>query len=249
MKRMIATFAVAFCMSYGACLGVFADEGQWTLLSNGDSLDGWIVKCRPEDRGKEPWTISKGVITAELPAGVQRNYIWLLTEKEYGDFELRMKVQTRADATGNSGVQVRSRYDDEAFWLDGPQVDINPAGPWRNGFIYDETREVKAWLWPDVGGPANAKPEHAPKGWNWRHATDASPDAWNEMVIICRGTKIETIVNGVRVADLDGAGLLDDEDHRRHDVGMEGRIGLQVHPGRQRFLVRFKDIQVKEIQP
>jgi hypothetical protein len=157
-----------------------------------------------------------------------------------------MRVHTRADAPGNSGVQIRSRYDDEALWLDGPQVDIYPAGPWRCGFLYDETREVNAWLWSDVGRPSNAKPEHAPKGWSWRHATDESHDIWNDILIRCRGTHIETIVNGVHVVDLDGEGLLDDEKHRRYDVGMKGHIGLQIHSGRQQFWVRFKDVEMEE---
>jgi len=161
-----------------------------------------------------------GTITAETPPGSKHNYIWLLTEEEYGDFELRMKVQTYASTTGNSGIQVRSRYDDEAGWLDGPQVDINPPGPWRCGFIYDETRETKVWLWPDVGRPANAKPDHAPEGWKWFHADDQ--DVWNDVHIVCKGTRIKTIINGVTVADCDGAGRLDDAAHRSHNVGMKG---------------------------
>jgi hypothetical protein len=35
--------------------------------------------------------------------------------------------------------------------------------------IYDETRGVQVWLWPNVGKPANAKPEHAPQGSKWLH--------------------------------------------------------------------------------
>lgn len=89
--------------------------------------------------------------------------------------------RNRGSSTGNSGIQVRSRYDDEAGWLDGPQVDVNPPGPWRCGFIYDETREAKVWLWPDVGRPANAKPAHAPKGWKWFHADEK--DVWNDVEI------------------------------------------------------------------
>jgi hypothetical protein len=183
-----------------------------------------------------------GTITAETPAGSKHHYIWLLTDKEYGDFELRLKVLTYASTTGNSGVQVRSKYDDEAGWLDGPQIDIHPPGPWRCGFIYDETREAKIWLYPDVGRPANAKPEHAPKDGKWFHAD--KEERWNDVRIVCKGTRIKTFINGVPVADYDGAGRLDDAAHRKHGVGLHGHIGLQIHPGQQ-LLIRFKDIQVR----
>jgi hypothetical protein len=223
---------------------VAAEEPGWTSLFNGKTLDGWVVKCRPQDSDKRGyWKVVDRTITAETPPGSKHHYIWLLTEKEYGDFELRLKAQTYSKTTGNSGIQVRSRYDDEAGYLDGPQVDINPPGPWRNGFIYDETRGVQVWLWPNVGKPANAKPEHAPKGWMWFHAD--SEDVWNDVHICCHGTRIKTIINGVTIADYDGAGRLDDEAHRSHNVGMKGRIGLQIHPGQQ-LLIRFKDIEVRE---
>jgi hypothetical protein len=219
-------------------------EAGWTSLFNGKNLDGWIVKCRPADQDKIGyWKVVDGTITAETPPGSKHHYIWLLTEKEYGDFTLRLKVQTYSKSTGNSGIQVRSRYDDDAGWLDGPQVDINPPGSWRNGFIYDETRGVQVWLWPNVGKPANAKPEHAPQGSKWLHADDR--DVWNEVQVTCRETRITTVVNGVAIADYDGAGRLDDETHRIRNVGMKGRIGLQIHPGNE-LRTRFKDIEVRQ---
>ena len=242
-------FAPCLTLLMACHLSLAADgdggEAGWTSLFNGKNLDGWIVKCRPADQDKTGyWKVVDGTITAETPPGSKHHYIWLLTEKEYGDFALRLKVQTYGKTTGNSGIQVRSRYDDEAGWLDGPQVDINPPGPWRNGFIYDETRGVQVWLWPNVGKPANAKPEHAPQGSKWFHADDR--DVWNEVQVTCRGTRIKTVINGVTIADYDGAGRLDDETHRSRNVGMKGHIGLQIHPGNE-LLIRFKDIEVREL--
>jgi hypothetical protein len=60
-----------------------------------------------------------------------------------------------------------------------------------------------------------------------------------------RGTRITTVINGVTIADYDGAGRLDDETHRTRNVGMKGRIGLQIHPGDE-LLIRFKDIEVRQ---
>ena len=242
MQRHIAILA-AFTLTLPFSAHVIAAD--WTSLFNGKNLDGWVVKCRPEDKDKTYWKVVDGTITAETPPGSKHNYIWLLTEKEYGNFELMLKIQSYSTSTGNSGIQVRSRYDDAAGWLDGPQIDIHPPAPWRCGFIYDETREVSIWLWPDVGSPANAKPSHAPKGWKWFHADGKY--VWNDVYIVCRGTKIKSIINGVTIADYDGAGRLDDEAHRSHNVGMKGHIGLQIHPGDE-LLIRFKDIKVRPLE-
>jgi hypothetical protein len=223
-----------------------APADGWVDLFNGRNLDGWMVKCRPGDQDKRYWGAEDGAITATVPKGSKHHYIWLLTEREFSDFELRLKVQTFEDTTGNSGVQVRSRYDDAAGWLDGPQVDIHPPGPWRSGFIYDETRGAQVWISPIVGKPSLAKPHHAPEGWNWQHA--GGQDAWNDIHIICKGKTIKTIVNGVTVCDYDGTGRLDDEHHRKREVGLKGHIGLQIHPGGT-MRIRFKDIRVKILHP
>ncbi len=221
------------------------DSANQTALFDGKSLDGWQVKCHPKDRAKKYWQVEDGTITARVPKGSDHNYIWLLTTGEYDNFELELKVQTWASSQGNSGVQVRSRYDDQASWLDGPQIDIHPPGPWRSGFLYDETRGVQRWLAPIVGKPSDAKESDAPQGWNWKHADD-NANAWNDVKVICSGTHIQSIVNGVTVSDLDGAGILDDEKHQLRQVGLKGHIGLQIHPGQQ-MLVRFKDIRLKKL--
>ena len=76
-------------------------EAGWNRLFNSRNLDGWIVKCRPADRDKIGyWKVVDGTITAETPPGSNHDYMWLLTEKEYGDFTLRLKVQTHDRGTG-----------------------------------------------------------------------------------------------------------------------------------------------------
>ncbi len=218
----------------------------WVSLFDGETLDGWMVKCLPKDVDKEYWKVVDGAITADVPADSDHKYIWLLTEKEYDNFELELKVQSFADAISNSGVQVRSRYDDAEEWLDGPQIDINPPDGWRSGFIYDESRTVKQWISP-IQGKANAATiENAVPGWSWRHGDEE--DLWNYVRIICVNTRIMTVVNGVTITDFDGSGVLDNADHVKLNVGMNGHIGLQIHPGGE-GKIRFKDIQIKEIKP
>lgn len=227
------------------CVPMPADQDAWDGLFNGEDLTGWHVACVAADRDRTFWKVADGSIVCDSMTLGKHDYVWLMSDAEYGDFELKLKVRGWRDSPGNSGVQVRSRYDQAAGWLDGPQVDIHPPGPWRCGFIYDETRGVGVWLWPNVGKPANAKPEHAPAGWTWQYADQG--DGWNDVYIRCEGTRITTKVNGVQVADLDGAGLLDDDKHKARNVGMNGHIALQLHRG-DKLRIAYKDLFIRPIR-
>ena len=158
-------------------------------------------------------------------------------------FELRFKVQTFAGTRGNSGVQVRSRYDGEALWLDGPQVDMHPPDPWRTGYVYDETRGTRRWICPSLPDSGITR-DQVPGPQAWRHADEGS--GWNEVRILCEGTRIRTWVNGTAVADYDGAGLLDDATHQAHRVGLHGHIALQLHI-RDDLTMRYRNIRLRPI--
>ena len=172
-----------------------------------------------------------------------------MTEKVFADFELELKFQAFRGIPGNSGVQVRSRYDasrdaPRGGWLDGPQIDLHPPAPWRTGLIYDETRGVQHWIHPKLPGSAIAS-HPTPTGWTFRFADEG--DGWNVLRIECRGTRITTELNGVIISDYDGTGVLDDEVHRSRKVGLDGHIALQLH-ARDELKIRFKDIRVRTLR-
>ena len=217
-------------------------DAEWTSLFNGRDLAGWTVKCKPADAAKHFWKVDGGTILADSIGAKGHDYVWLMTEKAYGDFALKLKFQAYRDSPGNSGVQVRSRYDDAAFWLDGPQVDINPRGPWRTGMIWDETRGSKRWLWPKVPKGKWVDQSMARPGAVF-HYSDQTP-AWNDLEITCVGTTMKAVLNGVTVMEYDGAGVLDDDVHKKHNVGMKGHVALQIHRGDQ-LRIRFKDLFIK----
>ena len=217
---------------------LFAGDG-WVSLFDGRSLAGWHVEGKPEDRGERFWSARDGVITCNSLGQPDHDYVWLVSDNEYGDFELRLKVRGFSDSKGNSGVQVRSRYDHEAGWLDGPQVDIHPPAPWRTGLIYDETRGTRRWIHPSLEN-WRIDESHARPGWKWHR------DAWNELRIVCRGTRIQTWVNGVPISDFDGHGVLDDEDHRKRRVGLHGHIALQLHL-KDELRIQYKDIRLRPL--
>jgi hypothetical protein len=71
-------------------------------------------------------------------------------------------------------------------------------------------------------------------------------DGWNELVLICRGTHVKTILNGVAQTDWDGTGVLDNASHIQHNVGRVGHFALQLHTGDQ-LRIRFRDIRIREL--
>lgn len=246
-KRLSPTLALALPLLAGLTTGCRAPQTQaspWQSLFNGNDLTGWTVACKPADQSREYWRAEDGCLVADSLANADHDYIWLMTREEYSDFVLRLKFQAYRGSPGNSGVQVRSRYDTAAGWLDGPQIDIHPPEPWRTGMIWDETRGNQRWLWPDI-----------PKG-TWVNATMAHPNllfhysddspAWNELEITARGTDLRASLNGVPVMDYAGAGVLDDATHRERGVGLQGHIALQIHTG-DRLKIRYKDISIRRL--
>ena len=228
----------------GCAVGPHNDEAPWKPLFNGRDLTGWTVKCKPADRDQRFWSVDNGTILADSLGHSGHDYVWLVTNEEFSDFSLRLRFQAYRDSPGNSGVQIRSRYDDQAGWLDGPQIDIHPPGPWRTGMIWDETRGSQRWLYPNVPkgewvNPAMAKPDLT-----FRYAEDEP--GWNTLEIRAVGTTITVLLNGLPVTDYDGAGVLDDETHAEREVGLRGHIALQIHRN-DRLKIRFKDIAIKDL--
>ncbi len=230
---------------------VFSKNHQWQSLFNEKNLEGWEVKCTEKDKNNVFWTVDQGTIWCNSLDSKTHNYIWLQSKNEYEDFELRLKFQASNNHKGNSGIQFRSRYypDDEVEegtigWLDGPQVDIDPNNPWRNGFIYDETRESKRWINPSLPDWNISKEEYAPK--KVIHYFEGEETGWNDVTIICKGNHIKTIVNNIFVSDYDGTGVLDDAAHKKYKVGRKGHFAIQLHKNSQNE-IRFKDIEIRNL--
>ena len=239
LTLLLGVAGIAGCTSL---TGETAHQRQ--SLFNGHDLTGWTVKCKPADRDKGFWTVEDGVIVADSLGHKGHDYVWLVSDREYSDFVLHLRFQAYRKSPGNSGIQIRSRYDDEAGWLDGPQIDINPPGPWRTGMIWDETRGSARWLYPDI-----------PQG-QWVNKTMADPDlvfhyadddpAWNAFEIKAVGNHITAWLNGIVVTDFDGTGILDDPLHRQHQVGRRGHIALQIHKNDQ-LRISFKDLTLQDL--
>ena len=225
---------------------------QWESLFNGENLEGWSVHCIPADKDKEYWSVKEGYIECNSLGDKDHNYVWLASDKEFSDFHLKLQFQLFRESGGNSGVQFRSRYDDSdtarhGGWLIGPQADIHAPSAYRNGLIYDETENVRRWIHPSLPD-WNIAPEQAPE--SALNTTlvffEDDPEAWNSMEIVCRGTKVETWVNGNLVTNFDGSGILDDELHKLRGSGISGFIAFQLHSNDE-LKIRFKGISIREL--
>ncbi len=215
--------------------GAAADEPGFVSLFDGKTLDGWKVNCLPKDKelARTAWSVDHGTILANTVGHEEHFYILLATKKEYGDFVLRLRFQIERGVTGNSGIQIRSRYIPETGWMEGPQLDINPPDPALTGKLWNEGPGEHRWLSNEP--VANPKFFYADEG-----------DGWNDWEITAQGMHIRSILNGVTVVDYDGTGVLDDELHKQHNVGSRGVIGLQIHSFHQ-LKLRFKDIRIREL--
>ena len=97
----------------GLCMVLFTcNRDKWEPLFNGKTLDGWTVKCIPADRDKEYWKVKEGFIECNSLGNPEHNYVWLTSDREFADFQLKLKYQIFRESGGNSGVQFRSSYDD-----------------------------------------------------------------------------------------------------------------------------------------
>ena len=245
MKKITQITTLFFVLiSFVSC----EQKNEWEQLFNGKDLSGWTVKCHPDDAGKVFWTVEDRAISCNSIGKSDHGYVWLITDREFKDFELRLKFQAYPDSPGNSGLQFRSRFDEtiEGGWLNGPQVDINPPQPmqWRTGLIYDETYENQRWVYPSLTNWEMFE-EYKPQEHIFKYANDG--DGWNELILICDGMHIKTIVNGIVRTNWNATGILDDEIHKKHNVGESGHFALQLHHS-DNLRIKYKDIQIKEFK-
>ncbi len=229
---------------------MFSADHSWHSLFNGENLDDWEIKCTEMDRDRRFWYVEDGLLVSNSIGSTDHEYIWLQSKDEFDNFELRLKYQVGREMKGNAGVQIRSRYDGKTDIgngiygkMHGPQVEIDPFAPWRNGYLYDETTGYKKWINPalDKGHPT---PEQT-QGKVIFYFEDEGP-AWNDLRIVCKGNHIQTFVNNIQVSDYNGDGVLNDEIHRKYRVGENGHIALQLHK-KDENLVRFKDIELRKL--
>jgi hypothetical protein len=168
-----------------------AGDGFASLFSNDGVPAGWLVRrwddvSKPPDASAE-WTVQDGVLIGGEPRGT-----WLMSEKEYGDFELQFEF--KLGPLGNSGLALRSPLKGDpafdAMELQMADVRYNPQA---------KDSELTGGLYRAV----------APLKQVYK------PTEWNRYEISLRGSKLRATLNGELIHDLD----LDKQEQiaKRHD--------------------------------
>ena len=217
-------------------------------LFNGRDLAGWRV---PEgDNGH--WKVLGGVIDydarSEAPTGKQD--LW--TEKEYGDFVLRIdwRIKETAGLTPMPDVLPSGDYrlgsDGKPIMTERPNAD---SGIYLRG---SKKAQLNIWCWPIGSGEVHGymvdknQPPAVRAGVVPKVNADKPVGEWNTFEITLRGDRLSVVLNGKRVL----------EDAQLPGVPAKGPIGLQHHGGfangkykAASSLMQFRDIMIKELPP
>jgi hypothetical protein len=169
-------------------------SGGWISLFNGKDLAGWVKI------GNEKWVVEDGTIYGE---GVTEKYGYLMTEKDYKDFDLSLRFKCEAD--GNSGVYLHTRFKPGTVDVsDGYQVEIDRVLNHHTGGLYGDNRGWMVWPAPE-------------------NETVIRPYDWNDMLIQVLGNRTIVRLNGVKVVDFTNPS----------PKSPDGGIALQLHSGGQ----------------
>lgn len=183
-------------------------------LFNGKDLTGWKSTAN-----MKVWGVEKGVIYCEKGGGG-----WLMTEKEYGDYELRLEY--KMPLKGNSGVALRSPLKGDPAYV-GMELQL-----------IDDVNWGKLEKWQHTGSIYNVVPAKTIK--------NKEIGEWNEFKVIAKGRQITVIQNGETLVDAN----LDDyvkEHGKKHpgilETNKKGHIGFQSYNLR----VEFRNIFLKAL--
>ncbi len=198
-------------------------------LFDGKDLSGWVI----EGGDRQHWQVQDGEIIARSPEWKQQN--WLLTEKDYADFALRLEYS--GDAGFSSGVAIRA-FPGESKPLEAPgaagaRIPLHPTLKLADADRFPGEPTGTTHFVRDGG--SNLLPT-AP--------ADVHP-GWNLLEVEVRDQALVARVNGKVVADF---ALTPSRGVPPITVGLnrhKGRIGLQAHTG----TVRFRNVAVKELPP
>ncbi|MEO0416015.1 MAG: DUF1080 domain-containing protein [Verrucomicrobiota bacterium] len=203
-------------------------------IFDGKTLKGWSKSTL----GSANYSVVDGTILGETVEGSPNTF--LISDAEYGDFELTFEV--KVDDGLNSGVQIRSREKNEEDLkttgkngkpakdlnrLHGPQVEIEKS-PGQSGYIYGEATG-RGWI----------SPEPQEKGHSHEFIKNGE---WNTYKIVAKGATISTWINGNHVTDL--------TDEAIYESHPKGKIGLQVHgikKGTGPFKAQWRNIKIKAL--
>lgn len=206
------SWMAALTLIVGLASQLVADEAPagFVPLFNGKDLSGW------KSTGNiKVWGAEKDVLYVAGGGGG-----WLMTDKEYGDFELRLEY--KMPKVGNSGVGIRSPFKGDPAYV-GMEIQLIDDENWKG-----------LQSWQHTGSIYNVVPAAT--------INNAPIGQWNKMRIVAKGRNILIENNGTVLVD---ANLDKYKEHEKKHPGLtreKGHIGLQSY----NFRVEFRNLWIKE---
>lgn len=213
-----SVFAALAGLVFLPSLAAAKSEKGFVSLFDGKSLKGWTLVGKKGDG----YIVKDGMIVCTKGGGGN-----LLTEKEYGDFILRLEY--RVEPGGNNGIGIRAPLTDKQIAYYGMEIQVLDD---------DHPKYEKLNPWQFCGSVYGIVP-------SVRGATKPAGE-WNEMEISAIGRRIRVELNGKLVVDADLNDVTDHETLATHP-GMlrgKGRIGLLGHNDQ----VEFRNLRVREFR-
>ncbi len=222
---LVALVSVAFAQE--------SSSPQAKDLFDGKTLEGWAGDS-------DYWSVEDGAITGRTTPEKKLKHNTFLIWKggKLKDFELKLKYKL---ASGNSGVQYRSR-DDGDHRVSGYHADIvGGANDRYSGILYDENgRGILAQRGQKVViDEAGKKNVVGSVGESAEIFKAIKPNDWNEYTITAKGNHLVQQINGVTTVDVT-------DEQTAKAVG-DGILALQIHVG-DPMTVQFKDIRLTELK-
>ena len=221
-------------------------QDGFTSLFNGKDLTGWKIPAG--DNGH--WKVVDGVIDydAESEAAGEKS---LVSEREYGDFVLKLEWRIKATPYVNPNVPIILSSGLHKKGPDGKEIRLNVPDSDSGVYVRGSSKaQINIWCWPVGSGEVygyrtdDKMPPAVRAGVTPTRNADRDIGAWNTFEITMRGDRLTVVLNGEKViseAQLPG-------------VPARGPILLQHHGGKKGgvwvsppSLVQFRNISIREL--
>jgi hypothetical protein len=212
---------IVIAVSSGNTRETCADEKPpegFTALFNGTDLKGWKATGKADQ-----WAVDGGVIACKGGGGG-----WLLTEKDYGNFEFRCEYRWGKEG-GNSGIALRTPEKGDPAYV-GMEIQLIDDENW------EKVNKFKLADYQHTGSIYDVQPA--------KLQANKPIGEWNAVRIVCQGRKVTIEQNGKELvkSDLDDFKMKFDK-----HPGLKreaGKLGFQSY----NIPVQFRNVYVKELK-